>query len=499
MEIQFQKSPLNYLQKVVHEVQNQEQTLEVRLSDGMPDIGRILWCWGQVILREKQWNSGSMEVSGGVQAWVLYAPEDGTDPRCVESWLPFRMSWDLGNEQREGKIRVSPRLRSLDARSISARKLMVRAGLGILGEALVEDTAYLAKPEELPKDVELLRQSYPVMLDKIAGEKQFQMEEDLNLPGSVPVPEKLICYSVRPEITEQRISGNRLIFRGNGNLHILYRCDAGQLHSWDFPLPFSQLAELPSMFEDSAQGDISMAVTALELDLEEGGRMGLKCGLLGQYLVRDRQMLELVTDAYSPMRKAEPMMEELELPVQLDNRQEPFRVEQNLPQEANLVVDVGFYPDFPRQQRKDSGVELQMQGQFQTLFYNHEGVLQSAHSRWEGQLPVAMGENARLQAEPRLISSPQGDPGNGSITLKAEAVMDLQSMAEETFPMVMGIQLEPEGEKDPNRPSLILRRLGEDDLWSIAKRAGSTVYAIRRANGMEGEPKKDQILLIPIP
>ena len=53
--------------------------------------------------------------------------------------------------------------------------------------------------------------------------------------------------------------------------------------------------------------------------------------------------------------------------------------------------------------------------------------------------------------------------------------------------------------QEGNRPSLILRRAGEDGLWSLAKDTGSTLDAIRRANNLQNDPDPNQILLIPVP
>ena len=85
MELQFHKNVFPCLQRVCREVQNQEQTQEVRLTDGMPDIGSVLGAWGQVLMRGKEWRGGGMNMSGGVMVWVLYAPEDGGQPQCVET------------------------------------------------------------------------------------------------------------------------------------------------------------------------------------------------------------------------------------------------------------------------------------------------------------------------------------------------------------------------------------------------------------------------------
>ena len=54
LQLQFEKQGIPYLHTVKREVQTREQTQEIRISDGMPDIGNIVGTWGQVILRGKE-------------------------------------------------------------------------------------------------------------------------------------------------------------------------------------------------------------------------------------------------------------------------------------------------------------------------------------------------------------------------------------------------------------------------------------------------------------
>ena len=53
MELKFHKQRCAYLDTPVREVQNLEQSQEIRLPEGMPDIGRVLSAWGQPLLRGK--------------------------------------------------------------------------------------------------------------------------------------------------------------------------------------------------------------------------------------------------------------------------------------------------------------------------------------------------------------------------------------------------------------------------------------------------------------
>ena len=218
MEMQFQKNSHNCLDMALSEVKNTEQTLELRLGDGMPDIGRVVAAWGQCVLRSKEWYPDSVAITGGVTVWVLYAPEDGSAPQTVETWVPFAMKWDFPESDRDGYMNVQCLLRCADARTLSARKLMVRVGISALGHAMVPMQAELAAAQEVPEDVQLLRRRYPVKLPREAGEKTFQMEETL----SAPAMEKLIRYEFVPVVTDQKVMAGKVVFRGIGQLHVLY-------------------------------------------------------------------------------------------------------------------------------------------------------------------------------------------------------------------------------------------------------------------------------------
>jgi hypothetical protein len=173
MELQWDKMALPCLEVKLRQVQNQEQTLEVRLGDDMPDIGRIICGWGQSILRGKQWNSDHMVVSGGIMAYILYSPEDGSAPRCVQAWLPYSMKWNFPQCDRDGIIRANIQVKSVDARVLSARKMMVRGCVSGLAEALEpKEAAYYTGAAD-QEHVYVLKQTYPVLIPAEAGEKTF--------------------------------------------------------------------------------------------------------------------------------------------------------------------------------------------------------------------------------------------------------------------------------------------------------------------------------------
>lgn len=498
MEVNFERKRISCLETALRQVQNSEQTLEIKLQEGMPDVGQVVMAWGQPVLRSKEWREDQVQFSGGMMVWVLYAPEDGSAAQCVQGWIPFQLRWDLPEHTPEGTLRLYCLTRFVDGRSTSPRKILVRSGMAVLAEALVPKDLELAKPGKQPDKVALLENTYPVRLRKESGEKAFTLEETLYLPDSAPKMEQLISWRMNPKITDQRILSDKAVLRGTGNLHVLYRSDAGQIHSWDFEVPFSQYTDLGNAYGGDARMETMLMPTALELELGESGNLDFKGGMTAQYLITDKEQLPVVEDAYSPTQELTVTQEDLTLPVVLENRRENLYGEQTLSAAANVTADVQFLPDFPRQHQTENGAQLEYPGQFQVLYYGEDGRLNGASVRWEGKQTLGADENSRIQGLPLAVEA-QAITGNGKILVKAELPAELTTTAEQTISMVTGVELGQPKTPDPDRPSLILRRAGESSLWDIAKASGSTVEAITRANGLSGEPAPEQMLLIPVP
>ena len=64
--------------------------------------------------------------------------------------------------------------------------------------------------------------------------------------------------------------------------------------------------------------------------------------------------------------------------------------------------------------------------------------------------------------------------------------------------MLTSLELGQSEEPDPGRPSVILRRAGDDTIWDIAKECSSTVEAIQNANEGTDCLTADRMLLIPV-
>ncbi len=499
MEVKFQKKPLHCLRPFLSKICTQEQTQEIRLPEGYPDIGRVLGCWGQPVFRSKEWRGSFAGATGGISAWVLYAPEDGTEPRVLDTWIPFQCRWDFPEPYEDGTLILSPSLVNLDGRNTSARKLILRAGVDTYGQAMGKWIEQLSVPENMPEDIQLLRRTYPVDLPVEAGEKQIQLDEILDVSAVQPPIQKIISYILSPHITEKKILTNRLVFHGQISLDMLYMSDDGAMHAWNSEIPFSQYTELDKDYENATQAVLVPVLTAAELDWNEEKQLVLQGGVAAQYTIFEREMVELVEDAFSPNREVTVFTEEMTLPVLLDTMELECTAEGKCPQDLEQLMDVTALADYPSFHQGENGGQIAFDGHFQLLYKNEDGRLMA------DQLPYSA--NQKLQTAPEnMVSLWLGKPEDIQSVMDSEGTKVVarypvmaQIFNQQPISVISQLELGEMREKDPNRPSLIIRKAGQEGLWNLAKRCGTTVAAIQEANQLTQEPEEETLLLIPVP
>jgi hypothetical protein len=281
----------------------------------------------------------------------------------------------------------------------------------------------------------------------------------------------------------------KVVFRGTAALYVLYQDESGRLQSWDGEVPFSQFADLEGDYEDDVDAQILPAVTNLELDVGDDGNLHLKAGLTGQYIVFDHPVIEAVEDAYSPQRQVMPIMQPLTIPMVLDRRCETIRLEEPV-SGPGQTVDVYCTVEHPQ----SCHGEMEVCGTFQVLRYDPDGMLQGQTLRTQNRWQMIADDSIRLSG----CCVPAGNPQLMGSSAHADVQVMTEAVAGQGMSVVTGLTLGEKAEPDPDRASVILRRAGAERLWDLAKRYGSTMDAICRANHLTGEPEAERMLLIPV-
>ena len=484
MEMEFKQTAYKYLRPSLFNTQTVEQTQEIKLTEDMPDVGSVIGAWGQCILRSKQWNGSSASVSGGVMCWVLYKPSEEGDLQKAECWIPFQCRLDLPGSGQEGLLRCSCQLSSMEGRMVSARRIMLRCSVGIITEALERDEVVISSPTAIPDDIQLKLESYPLLLPRESGELQVVLDEDVPFTDDG----KLLRCQVQCSVTEQKVSGSRLVVRGMANGRILYLKNDDCMEKMDFEIPFSHVTELDREYGDGSMVSVVPVVTDLDPELQPG-MLSVRGGLACQYLVYERIMTEIATDAYSPCRNVEISMSPLAAPMHLDSAILAFTLDGQLehdavPFDTELVLEPGVTsnPDAPN--------KLVVSGGWKTADLD------------AGQQTIPVAGEMDWQNTDKCVlhcwMQPAGWPVVSGNSVRGKVNLLLTAWAEESPQMITAISCGEIQQRDAKRPSIVIRKKkAEESLWQVAKKNSSTVSAILLANNLQHDIADEMLLLIP--
>ena len=478
MELVFREERFAYLAEKRYDLIFQEQTAETVIPETMPEIARILDTFGTLLVQSKAVENGSVRVTGGIQAGVLYLPEGGDQPERIEVWIPFTLQKKTATEENT-TLFYWGWIRSLETRFINSRKVLVKAGIGSEITLLTPTEGKTAELDRIPEGLECRTNQYPMRLPLAAAEKELQIADEVLMPEQTPGIDRLLKTNCRVEIEECRCIGSKAVFKGNLALRILYTTEAGPLAAWEGTVPFSQYAELDREVED---GIVVVQPIFRHLELDSDGqpdshRLLLNTTVQAQMVVRGIVELKLTEDAYCLSGEWKPQWQTVELTPCLDvvDRALPQTIQ--MPENASELLDSTCFAD--RGAYTDDA-PLSGSVRVNLLYYDADRKLQN-RTLTQSFREFGPGE---IPPEPICRLDLTGEPQQAGASVRIPLRAQMICLKRMSWQNLCGGTMES-GQRTEG-PSLVVKTV-EGDLWSLAKEYRTTVRAICAANGLETE------------
>ena len=163
------------------------------------------------------------------------------------------------------------------------------------------------------------------------------------------------------------------------------------------------------------------------------------------------------------------------------------------------MVDTAVYLDAPYLERDGGAMRVKAPMTLRVLYQDASGALQGTAVKSEAAVETALCENARCFASAFACGSSVQAAADGA-EARTEVTFRLSCSAAQQLQTLSGGTLELCTERDPERPSVVLRApRGRESVWEIAKQYGTTVQAVKEANHLDSElVEEGQLLLIPM-
>lgn len=508
MELELKKTSLDAFEIGGELTLTQEETAETIVPDYCPDIARIIETDGKVFLHSRELREGKAEVSGTVRVSVLYTPEGESGIRTLEFAIPFTVESE--NRALPGCQYLSAQTETefLETRMLNPRKIFTHCKLVTAITGYQRCTMdFCADTEAEPSLCVEKRQEHQhaIFLTHIA-EKDFTFSEEMNLSPGRDGAAELLNSRVCGTVTESKIVGNKLIFKGMFTVSLLYRTIEGHCSSSSAELPFSQIMEVEGVSENAdAAVHLQMTGTDLQIDGDdaEGRQIAVTLYFHTTALLREEQELTLLNDLYSTAYdlKYEAMPINLTSFREMMTRRQTVREVLEIGVVADSILTVGVTCGTVQVSREGGSVILHTGTTVRAMYLDEGGVPLMAERCIDVSTQIELPENCKVTARALCPEEVQASLGDRGIEVRFPVDFQVEAASRVKKVCISSVQLDTDAPKDlTGTPSLVLRCLGkQESAWDLAKAYNTTIPAILSANQLEGEGEipQDQLLLIP--
>lgn len=508
MELELKKEGLNVFETGGELTLTQEETAETIVPDYCPDIARIIETDGKVYLHSREIRDGKAEIAGTIRVTVLYTPDGESGIRTLEFAIPFTVESEGRALPDCTQLTVETETALLETRMLNPRKVFTHCKL------VTRIVGYQRKLLDLCTDLEAeerlgiqkrREQQRAVLLTHIA-EKDFTFTEVLNLSPGRDGAAELLTHRVKNTITESKIVGNKLIFKGMFTVELLYRTAEGRCCSSTSELPFSQIMEVEGAAEE-AEASVQLVLTGTDLQIDggddEGREIAVTLYLHATALLREERTLTLLNDLYSTAYDLTYDASPLPLTslCQRIARRQSVREVLEIGVVAESTLSVSVRCGAVNVSREGENSVLRTVATVQALYLDEGGVPLVAERGMDVSCQLELPPDCQVTAQADCTEEVQVSLGDRGIEVRFPVDFQIQVSSGVKRVCITGVQVDPEKPREStSAPSLVLRCLGKQErAWDLAKRYNTTIQAILAANQIETEEElpQEQLLLIP--
>lgn len=507
MELDLKKVSLDTYQNAGEFTVSQEETLETIVPDYSPDIARIIKSEGKVFLHSRELRDGKAEISGTIRVNVLYVPDGEHGIKSLEFAVPFRVESDNRMLYECQQMLSETESEFLETRMLNPRKIFTRCRL------LTRITGYRKEELEYCSDIEVKeehciekrREKQTVMLLTQIAEKDFTFSGEVSLSPGKEGAVELLGNHVSWVVTETKIVGNKLVFKGIFLLSLLYRSADGKCGCFNEELPFSQIMEVEAATE-GAEVSLNLQVTGSDLQIDgddpEGRQFAVTVYLRASALLREKREVILLSDLYSTAHELKYEAQSLSLTEFRDttNRRQMVRevLEIGTMAESVLLATVGC--GAVSAVREGESIVLRTLAEVKVLYLGEGGAPLLAERSVNVSCQLELPEDCKVKACAGVKEEVQWNLGERGIEIRFPVDFLIEVEKQVKRVCVSSVNIDLESIKDSvGVPSLVLRSIGkQESAWDLAKKYNSTITEILTANQLEEEPlPQGKLLLIP--
>lgn len=473
--------------RLIYENENtKEETLELVVPDVCGDVGKILDTRAQVCLNSKKISGDELIINAQAEVSIIYSAEGSCEIHRIGALIPFEQSFSLSGEDNCTEVMAKTLLTAIDTRALNPRKLLIRGEIKTQVSCYGPDKFVVWDSLENCEGAPVYIQQTQIEHSLITGvcEKNFNLSDEYILPSKY-TEAKMLAANTDICVFDTNSVGNKLVFKARANTSAIFLNKADNcLFRYDFITQFSQIIETETG-ADEHDCSVTAQIKELEFTLlpdRENTTFAVRMGICAQAICMENISSVYISDAYSNEYELETEYEQIKALEISEPQTMRISLNGNLPSKAD-IRDIMYIAPVTLSCIKDQK-ELSCLVTARGAGVDHNGNIEPLEAELKGSGLIPSAENGNIRLLSLCWETLVCEPGSEfSMELMAEYIID------DCFQLsvVSGLEIVEEAPRPKEGcPSLIvICAQSHTDIWTLAKKYGSTTELIESANGGE--------------
>ncbi len=283
---------------------------DIIVPDIKPDIREILLTEANAVVSSYHYENGVLSFTGTANVKILYLPEEGNCPKCIETKFDFKDNFDF--PEGEGlSFNVKGTTEHIEFSLINSRKMNVKLVVSVSVRAfrVQEKNLVCDVPASCPLKVRKKPlEIYQLLADTV---RELVVSDEIEVPGAKPDVGEIIKIDAKAVKGDCKIMSSKMLLKGALSLRTLYQSLGGDdgVQSMEHEIPFSEVIDLEGVGEDCLC-HVAYQVKDLYYTLKENQSgaprlISLDVILRAEILASKTRSFSVVDDCYSVSGRAE--------------------------------------------------------------------------------------------------------------------------------------------------------------------------------------------------
>ncbi len=484
---------------------------DIIVPDVKPDILKILQVDAVSRICEKEICNGEIKIKGTVKYNILYVPE--SENECIKSIaaeMDFSHSIDKIDTMGDIYSEIYSDVERVEFNLLNSRKLNIKTAV------LIESLCWGKKEIEISKSiddekVEAIYEKVRCQNLNVFDECSISVRDRLEIPAGVSGVSEILKMDIVLSDREIKAITGKAVVRGNVGVSILYLDMEGNIRSVDAEIPFTEVAEIFDLEENSRCGvEYRLGEYSCEIAEDSDGEarcvdfdISIVAGITSHVV----EELEIMSDCFCPGKPARMILDTVEFERVVSSQNTQYTIkdvvspDKKSPQIAS-VYNVIARPVVTKTEAEKGKVILEGRAEIYALYITDNSQIPIHCVKKDIPLNFKIeDENANSGMSCNVKITPEHIAYNLNMANEVEVrcilSVDVNLIEKSKIPMIAGIDME---EKDRECGVVIYFVQAGDTLWNIAKRYSVSIGVIAELNGIEDKNsiKAGDRLIIPV-